>query len=87
MSFALFFICGFILTVGTIERTIQASEGRIWHAGAATLAVTMTTWFSITAAADHDCLLYGSFAAGTVIATMLTARWHRKPEDKTNERS
>jgi hypothetical protein len=81
------FFMGMILTIGSIERTLQAGEGRWFTAGISSLLVSLATWFSITAAAEQDCILYGVFAAGTILATVLTAKHHQIPQNKTTLKS
>ena len=74
--YAWLFLMGALLTLGSIERTLQAGDGKWFVAGISSAIVSATTWYSIQAAAGQNCKLYASFAIGTVLATMLSAKYH-----------
>lgn len=83
IEYAFAFVMGALLTLGSIERTLQAGAGRWMSAGFSAALVSLTTWFGVTAAASHNCILYGAFGLGTVLATVMSAKTHEAPDTKT----
>ncbi len=69
---------GCVLTIGSIERTLKAGEGKPFTAGFYALLVSISTWYSLTAAASEDCFAFAIFSAGTIFASMASGRFHSK---------
>ena len=81
------FTAGALLTVGSIERTILAGEGRWVLSGLSAFIVSLTMWYSVRAAADHDCFSFGIFSAGTVVASSLSGLYHKFRSTTTKSNS
>jgi hypothetical protein len=72
------FFMGAVLTIGSIERTLKAGEGKGFLAGFYALLVSLSTWYSLRAAAANDCLAFGIFSAGTIAASVFSGFSHSK---------
>ena len=79
--FLLFFM-GCLLTVGSIERTLKAGEGKWAKSGFYALMVSLSTWYSLKAVASDDCISFAAFSAGTIVASAASGKIHKNKMSK-----
>ncbi len=72
------FLMGCVLTVGSIERTLKAGEAKSLLAGFYALLVSLSTWYSLRAAASEDWFAFAVFSAGTIFASIVSGIFHSK---------